>query len=254
MNLSIDPVVAAAWGRAEVSKKGPRPSLQLSDVVGAAVEIADREGLGALSMSKVASRLGFTTMSVYRYVASKDELLTHMQDAALGRPDEDLSADLSWREGLEAWTMSSLEQQLRHPWYVDIPLRAAPLMPNSVAWLDAAMQYLNRTPLVPLERMSAVMLINGYVRNEVSLRLNLERGVPQSWGEGSAGEAEEAIYAEGLEYLTDADNHPALAQLLAEGMFSAGVESVVDDGDDFMLQFGLQRILDGLERLIDSRA
>lgn len=252
---SFDPVVAAAWGRAETTKKGPKPSLQLPDVVAAAVEIADAEGLAAVSMSRVAKTLGFTTMSVYRYVDSKDELLIHMQDAAMGIPDRTHSVDVGWRAGLEAWAVSLLKQLQQHRWYVDIPVSAAPLMPNAVAWMDRAMLFLNRTSLVPMERLSALLLMSGYVRNEVSQQLSLERGRPQSWRENiHEPEAEDTVYADSLRQLIDPKSHPGVTQLLEEGMFSSAEEPDIEDGDTFMLDFGLQRILDGLEHLISLRA
>lgn len=252
---SIDRVIAAAWGRGESTKKGPKPSLQLTDVIEAAVEIADVEGLGAVSMSRVAKKLGFTTMSVYRYVESKDELLTHMQDAAMGAPDPTVAVNVDWREGLEVWARSLFRHQQQHRWSVDIPVGAAPLMPNAVAWMDWALQYLHRMPLAPIEKLSALLLLSGYVRNEVSQQLSLERGRSRSWRENIEDAAsEDAVYVESLRQLIDAQSHPAVAELLNEGMFFSGETPEVEDGDTFMFDFGLQRILDGLEHLIDSRS
>ncbi|MBA2695032.1 MAG: helix-turn-helix transcriptional regulator, partial [Actinobacteria bacterium] len=57
-------------------------------IVGAAIEVADVDGLAGVSMSKVAARLGFTTVSLYRHVRNKDELILLMQDAAVGAPPE----------------------------------------------------------------------------------------------------------------------------------------------------------------------
>ena len=68
------------WRRDEPERK-PRLGLSLERVVGSGVELADGDGLAGVSMKRVAERLGFTTMSLYRYVTSKDELLLLMQDA-----------------------------------------------------------------------------------------------------------------------------------------------------------------------------
>src|SRR5688500_18910302 len=78
--------LANLWGLAEPGTRGPKPSLTLERIVTTAIEIADAEGLAGLSMSRVAKALGFSTMSLYRYVATKDELLLLAQDASLGAP------------------------------------------------------------------------------------------------------------------------------------------------------------------------
>ena len=75
-------------------------------VVAAAVEIADESGLAAVTMAAVAKRCGFTTMSLYRHVASKDELVRRMLDETLGTAPALESAD--WRAGLEQWSRAML--------------------------------------------------------------------------------------------------------------------------------------------------
>ncbi len=83
--------VALSWGVAERPQRGPKRELSIERIVDAAIEIADAEGLAAVSMSRVAASLGFTTMSLYRYLTSKDDLLLLMQDTvcAVPIPSED---------------------------------------------------------------------------------------------------------------------------------------------------------------------
>ena len=73
------------WRREELDRK-PRLGLSLDRVVQSGIELADGDGLGAVSMKRVAERLGFTTMSLYRYVTSKDELLLLMHDTVWQPP------------------------------------------------------------------------------------------------------------------------------------------------------------------------
>ena len=82
----LPPAVEQLWGLRGPGRArgGPKPALSLERIVAAAVELADAGGLAALSMSRLAEKLGFTTMSLYRYVASKDDLLVLVLDAALG--------------------------------------------------------------------------------------------------------------------------------------------------------------------------
>jgi AcrR family transcriptional regulator len=78
----LPPGLDLLWGRREPGRRGPRPGLSTDAIVEAAVAVADAEGLGAVSMARVAKELGFTTMSLYRHVTSKDELLQLMWNAS----------------------------------------------------------------------------------------------------------------------------------------------------------------------------
>ncbi len=74
----LPPGLDLLWGRREPGKRGPRPGLSADAIVTAAMQVADAEGLEAITMARVAAKLGFTPMALYRYVASKDELLQLM--------------------------------------------------------------------------------------------------------------------------------------------------------------------------------
>src|SRR3954454_975615 len=78
--------VALSWGVAEHPQRGPKRELSIERIVDTAIEVADTDGLGAVSMSRIATELGFTTMSLYRYVTSKDDVLALMQDAVCAIP------------------------------------------------------------------------------------------------------------------------------------------------------------------------
>lgn len=117
--------VAAMWRLRETPRRGPKPSLTLDDIVGAAIEIADAEDLAAVSMARVAERLGNSTMALYRHVKSKDELLVIMSDAALERP-EPMPEDVDWRTGLTFWADGVLTAIRRHRWYAKVPISGPP--------------------------------------------------------------------------------------------------------------------------------
>ena len=80
----VSRVVAMAWGVAAAPQRGPKRELSLERIVEAAMKIADAEGLAAVTMQRVARSFGFTTMALYRYVSSKDDLHQLMLDASLG--------------------------------------------------------------------------------------------------------------------------------------------------------------------------
>ena len=75
-------------------------------------------------------------MSLYRYVAAKDELLALMVDAALGAPGAPPDADEDWRAGLARWAWTYHDALRRHPWVLRVPISGPPVTPNQVAWLE----------------------------------------------------------------------------------------------------------------------
>jgi len=114
--------VEQLWGLREPTRRGgPKPALSLDRIVAAAVGLADEGGLAALSMSRLAEKLGFTTMSVYRYVASKDDLLVLALDAAIGQPPE-IDPAGAWRDQLVAWAQELQVRYRAHPWMTDVPI------------------------------------------------------------------------------------------------------------------------------------
>jgi len=139
--------IALAWGVAANPQRGPKREMSVERIVEAAVELADAEGIGAVSMAAVAARLGFTPMSLYRYVSAKDDLLLLMQEEAVGPPPEEFRAQDGWRARLRTLFEAQARTYLEHPWLVALPITGAPVTPNSSAWLDAALESLAETPL-----------------------------------------------------------------------------------------------------------
>jgi len=158
--------VALSWGVAERPQRGPKRELSVERIVDTAIELADAEGLGAVSMSRIAGELGFTTMSLYRYVTSKDDVLALMQDAVCAvpiPPDETLAGggdDHDWREGLRQWSMATIDVMREHPWFPDIPISGIPLMPNNLAVLDWGLREMRTLPLTDAEKMSTALLLS----------------------------------------------------------------------------------------------
>ena len=237
--------VALSWGVAERPQRGPKRELSIERIVETAIGVADREGLPAVSMSRIATELGFTTMSLYRYVTSKDDVLALMQDAVCEIPipaEDDREPD--WRSGLRRWSMATIEVIQAHPWFPDIPISGMPLMPNNLAVLDWGLREMRDLPLTDAEKMSTALRLAAYARAagvvERDIRQSREKGgtPPQS------GEAFTAALAE----LVTPERFPDLAPLVASG----GYTDTEAEQDDFA--FGLERILDGIERYITARA
>src|SRR5690606_37528087 len=135
------PAVAAAG----VLAAGRPATLDVDVIIAAAVKIADRDGLGGVTIPKVAKSLGLTGMSLYRHPGSKDELLTLMADAAMGTPPDLDTGD--WRQGLRAWALAQREVFRRRPWLTRVPTSGPPSGPHGIAWLEAGLAILSRTRL-----------------------------------------------------------------------------------------------------------
>jgi AcrR family transcriptional regulator len=238
-DLPIPASVAAAWGRRERPSRGPKPGLSVERVVEAGVAVASREGLAAVSMARVAQELGASTMSLYRYVAAKDELLMLMVDAAVGPPPP-TAPDEGWRGALCRWAWSQHERMRRYPWAVRVPIAGPPTTPNQVAWMESALWALRDTGLSEDEKASVLLLLSGYVRNEATLAAELMAA-------GFISDEAMMGYSRLLAGLIDPERFPALGALLAAGVFDRA------DPPEKEFGFGLERILDGVDALISSR-
>lgn len=233
--------IERAWGRRPPPRKGPKPGLDLEKVVAAAVGLAESQGLGAVSMSKVAAELGVSTMALYGYVDSKDELLALMVDHACGPPPEHSPAGIDWREGLAVWASTLFDAYRRHPWAVRIPISGVPPTPNQVAWLETGLRCIADTSLGEQQRLSTVLLLSVFVRSEASLAVDLVEA-RQQVADGS----DSNDYGRMIRDLIDPERFPMVSATAATGAFEddAGVEGE--------FRFGLDRILDGLEVLLQQ--
>src|SRR5690606_39472841 len=131
--------MAVLWRRPDPPRRpGRRPTLSLERIAAAAIELADAEGLAGVSMARVAERLGVTSMALYRYVTSKDELLVLMADTAMAAPPDLAEVTGDWRERLEAWCRGQLALIAQHPWVVELT-GLPPIGPNRVLWVEAGL-------------------------------------------------------------------------------------------------------------------
>jgi AcrR family transcriptional regulator len=237
--------VAAAWGVRATQPRPRKHGLSLQRIIEAGIRVATSDGLAAVSMSRVASELGAATMSLYRHLSAKDELLAHMVDAVFVDAPPALGPSDSWRAGLSRWAALHLAVLRRHPWVVRVPISGPPLMPNQVLWFERGIACLRDTRLAEAEKPSVLLLVNGFVRNQATLEADL---ILASRTSGLAPEHVAASYSHLLARLTDAVSFPAIQGLLAAGVF-VGEGAIEDD-----FQFGLDRILDGIDVLIRARA
>lgn len=241
----LSPGLARLWGLDRGSRPGQRPSLDVRQIAEAGIAVADEGGLAAVSMSRVAKTLGVTTMALYRYVESKDELLELMLDVAAGDPPP-LDPTLSWREALRTWAQTLAAMFLARPWLVDIRLPGPPRGPHQLAWAEHGMAVLRDTGLTPAERLGVVLALLVHVRGEAGLLSQLAAS-----STGDTAETDAAYYA--FMSALPADRYPnfaAMAALEEETVAPPEPPAGAPDGAPW---FGLELLLDGVEQCVRAR-
>jgi AcrR family transcriptional regulator len=239
--------LARLWRLSSASRLGRPAQLDVGRVVDAAVALADREGVMAVTLPRVAADLGVTKMSLYRHVGSKAELLVLMQDAAAGPVPTSLEGTGPWRERLRRWAVEQRAALARHPWLAHLQVTGPPSGPSLIDWFDAGLRTLRLTALEWDAKVGIVMLVAEYVRGAVRLAEGLTEG-RRGTGRGQA-EAERE-YGRAMVALVDPERFADAAALFASGTFE---HTGADSGEkDF--RFGLELILDGVAAAIEPRA
>jgi AcrR family transcriptional regulator len=233
MTEELPPGLALSWGVHPVQRRGPKPGLSVEQIVDTGIEFGDSQGFEAISLQKIAAQLGVSTNAMYRYVRSKDELIVLVHDKAIGAPPELPSG---WREAASAWVHAQVERFTERPWLLDVPIRGAPVTPNSLRWVEVMLQALESTGLSMHDNLGCLLLLNGFAQNYASLvrQLGASDDVPVQ---------AEAVGRFLVPRLVEGD-YPMLTALYTNQEY--------EDGIDDDLEFGLTRILDGIEVLINS--
>jgi AcrR family transcriptional regulator len=240
------------WENETRASRGPKRTLSAEDVVLAAIAIADREGLTAVTMQAVAKQVGFTTMALYRYFPNKEALIDAIVDAAMGTPPERQGPTGAWRDEVSQWAHAKRAMLMSRPWLAELPFVAAPHGPNWMSWLEGAVEALSLTGLGAVDVLDMLHVLDGYVRGgsdtSISLAKARARGMTdEEWGASVSADLMRAI---------GDPRFPALSATLTAGqerpraLTSSGLMDALDEGFDN----GLQRVLDGIQYYIESRS
>ena len=260
----LPPGLDLLWGRRERGRRGPRPGLSADAIVGAAMRLADAEGLEAVSMAKVAAELGFTTMSLYRYVASKEELLQLMWNASAVGAEELVIEGPDWRSRLRDWAVLQRDMLDRHPWLTQMPMAAPPMAPNSMHFLERGLGTLDGTGLSDMDKLQIMGLLSSYTLSEARMAADAMRamkaameaavsaGPPAADGsagppaaDGPPGGGPPDSYEALLRELVDEKTYPRLYRIA----WQPAPETPQSERDQFL--WGLDTILDGVQARIE---
>jgi AcrR family transcriptional regulator len=196
-------------------------------IVSAAVELADTDGLAALSMARLAERLGCGTMSLYRHVANKEELVTFMLATGPGPPPSTPDGT-NWRGALTNWAHELWGVYHRHPWILQTASAGPPADPGQLAWLDTGLAALSDTGLTEPEKLTAVIAVLVFTRGSAALAIE-------------ARDVDDREYPALLRRLVEPARFPALAAAIDAGVFDQP-----DDGPLTEFHSGLDQLLDGI--------
>jgi hypothetical protein len=177
-------------------------------------------------------------MSLYRHVPGRDQLVDLMVDEVLGEHPDDVPEAAGWRARLEAGARQAWRIRRRHPWLAEVRGTRHLPGPNAVAHYDFMLSTLTGTALTPAEVIAVVGLVGRFLDAEALHLLEIRHeerrsGVPEEqwWG------ARDALYDRLYGY-------PTITRLWEAGGWDAPEDS---------FEFGLRRLLDGVQVLIDDR-
>ncbi|NEC10033.1 TetR/AcrR family transcriptional regulator C-terminal domain-containing protein [Streptomyces sp. SID7909] len=233
--------VVAESGRARPA--APRHGLTRDRIVHAAIALADVEGLPALSMRRIATDFGVSTMALYRHVPNKGELVRLMSEAVFeGAPPG--PRPTGWREQLERearwlWTL-----YLRHPWMARAmsALTRPTASPHAMRYTERALSSLKGLGLTPTQMIYVHLALLGYAQG-VAAAVELES---QAWQEtGMTPEEWMAFHETRMESIQTDGTYPTLSTLFGDEEFDLELGT--------LFTFGLERLLDGVEALVEKR-
>jgi AcrR family transcriptional regulator len=219
----------ATWVGKPVSTRGPKPSLSPGQIARAAIRLADKEGLTAVTMQRVAREVGLTTMALYRYFPGKAEVIAHMIDSVADSPPQFAESSSPWSTRLKEWAHRCLAIYQGHQWFLEATTaRRSPMGPNELAWMEAALSMLAESGLEPTKRHHAFFTIIGHVRGHATFQHARQGcGAGKEWMRDLAQIVRQ-----------EPNRYPALLGVLRSGAFSESVAGAFD--------FGLDCFLDGI--------
>jgi len=209
----------------------PRLPLNRERILRAAIALADRDGVGSLSMRRLGQELGVEAMSLYHHVANKDDLLDGMVDLVFGEIDLP-RVETGWKTAMRQRAISARQVLSRHPWAIGLMESRRTPGPANLRHHDAVIGCLREAGFSVALTAHAYSLLDSYVYGFALQEASLPFDTPQE-----TAEVAQAIMAD-----FPADTYPHLTELAIQHVLQPGY----DYGNEY--EFGLDLILDGLER------
>jgi AcrR family transcriptional regulator len=232
-SLAQNPSASLIWARPE-RQRTVRPALSRERIVQVALELADNEGIDAISTRRIASALSASAMALYGYIERKEDVFDLLIDAVYGEVPIPLPGPRDWRSQLQENAVQKRAMMHRHPWFASLTGHRAVLGPNALKQTDYLLEIVSQPGFDMTTCMSLLEMFNAYIvgfvvgemgEAEAQRRTGLSE---QEWQQQMAPYVQEQIIASG--------RYPHLAQALVEAERSS----------DETFRFGLTRLLEGI--------
>lgn len=215
------------WRRSARPSRGPRPTRSRDEIVSAAVELADADGIEAVSMRQVAASVGLGTMSLYRYVPTKSDLVDLMLDAVSGEYELPEAPSGDWREDLRGLARQGRAIMRRHPWLPHVVITRPSMGPNVLRYTEFCLAALEAADLEPGRALEVVAAVNATVASYAANEL----------GAAATSENRRESAATYLREVVESGAYPAFARALsapspAEDPFERLLDLVLSGIDD----------------------
>ncbi|NES13423.1 MULTISPECIES: GntR family transcriptional regulator [Micromonospora] len=222
---------------------GGEPELSRDALIRRAVARADAGGLGAVSMRQLAAELGTATMSLYRHVRGRDDLILAMADAVLGDAPLPAVPPAGWRARLDLLARAQWAVYRRHPWLPHVISMARPQpLPNGMGHTEWALRATDGLGLDRHVRWHVTITLMAYVRG---IATNLEPGEQAVQDTGLSDDQWVDRHRDTFQRMFSTGGLTRMAALTGPGQVDIDLETVFD--------FGLRRLLDGYAALIEGR-
>lgn len=234
------------WRERRPGRRGPKPSITVERIVDAALEIADAEGLAAVSMRQVADRLGVSAMSLYTYVPGKAQLLDLMVDAAFGHAERPNHDEAGWRERLRTVARTNHRLYLRHPWLLEFGAIRPAIGPNLLAKYEYELRALEGCELSAAEMDLIVNVAGNYVHGAARLTVEAAEAERRT---GISDAQWWRMSAPLLDELVDPLRYPVASHVLGA---LAQSDDAADGDPDRGFEFGLELLIEGIAGYMDE--
>jgi AcrR family transcriptional regulator len=210
-----------------------RAPLNRERILHAALELADRAGLDAVSMRRLGQELGVEAMSLYNHVANKDDILRGIFEVVMDEVEPATDED-GWKVGIYASAASAHQTLVRHPWAHEVMMSTAVISPGRMRWMESVLKTLREAGFSVEQSCHAYHALDSHV---IGFTL---------WQASFPAGAELRALAERALSELSPDEFPYAAEHIRHHL----VEPVPSAKSEF--EFGLDLILDGLERMLDQ--
>lgn len=208
----------------------PRPPLSRDRILLAAVDLADRDGLGALTMRRLGAELGVEAMALYKHVANKEEILDGIVELVVGRI-EIPSEEADWKEAMRRRANSAREVLSRHSWAIGLLETRGAMGPTTMPYLNAILGNLRSAGFSIENAAHAFWLLDSYVYGHVIQETSVPLRTSEELSEPAGSTIEQDAMNE-YPHLVEVGEHAMTAGYSVDREFEFGLSLILNALDE----------------------